>query len=199
MSEELVMPRLSDTMEEGTIGRWVVAEGDSFKEGDVLAEIETDKATMDFQAYEDGTVLRILVGDGESAPLGSPIAIVGDAGESVPDAPAKPAPKKQPEPEPEPEASVPAEAPAPQAAPPATGSGRATGLGWTRTGRRMAEEAGVDLQASAGQGSGPEGRIVKVAVERILKGSGPAPPRAAAPAATPVAPAPAAAAPPPPQ
>ena len=82
MSEELVMPRLSDTMEEGTIGRWLVHEGDAFDEGDVLAEIETDKATMEFQAYDAGTVLRILVGDGESAPLGAPIAIVGAEGET---------------------------------------------------------------------------------------------------------------------
>ena len=70
VSEELVMPRLSDTMEEGTIGRWLVHEGDSFSEGDVLAEIETDKATMEFQAYDAGTVLRILVADGETAAAG---------------------------------------------------------------------------------------------------------------------------------
>src|SRR5918912_1732735 len=88
MSDELVMPRLSDTMEEGTIGRWLVKEGDSYSEGDVLAEIETDKATMEFQAYDAGTVLRILVGDGESAALGAPIAIVGEAGEQVRDVPA---------------------------------------------------------------------------------------------------------------
>src|SRR6185437_9984186 len=88
MAEELTMPRLSDTMEQGTIGRWLKREGDSFREGDVIAEIETDKATMDFQAYEDGTMLRILVGDGESAALGAPIAIIGAEGEEVPaDAP----------------------------------------------------------------------------------------------------------------
>ena len=58
MSEELTMPRLSDTMEEGRIGRWLKREGESFREGDVIAEIETDKATMEFQAYEDGTLLR---------------------------------------------------------------------------------------------------------------------------------------------
>src|SRR5215467_526771 len=85
MSEELTMPRLSDTMEQGTIGRWLKREGESFHEGDVIAEIETDKATMDFQAYEDGTMLRILVGDGESAALGAPIAIIGAEGEEVPD------------------------------------------------------------------------------------------------------------------
>ena len=84
MSEELTMPRLSDTMEEGRIGRWLKREGDSFREGDVIAEIETDKATMEFQAYDAGTVLRIIVDDGETAALGAPIAIVGEAGEAVP-------------------------------------------------------------------------------------------------------------------
>ncbi|HEY2787909.1 MAG TPA: biotin/lipoyl-containing protein, partial [Gaiellales bacterium] len=83
MSEELTMPRLSDTMEQGTIGRWLKREGESFRQGDVIAEIETDKATMDFQAYEDGTMLKILVADGESAALGAPIAIVGSEGEEV--------------------------------------------------------------------------------------------------------------------
>ena len=89
MSEELTMPRLSDTMEEGTIGRWLKHEGESFHQGDVIAEIETDKATMDFQAYDDGTLLKILVADGESAPLGAPIAIVGAEGEAVPAAEAR--------------------------------------------------------------------------------------------------------------
>src|SRR4029079_16557006 len=89
MSEELTMPRLSDTMEQGTIGRWLKREGESFHEGDVIAEIETDKATMDFQAYEDGTMLRILVGDGETAALGAPNANLRGEGEEVPaDAPA---------------------------------------------------------------------------------------------------------------
>src|SRR5437763_16871905 len=85
MAEELTMPRLSDTMEEGTIGRWLKREGESFQQGEVIAEIETDKATMDFQAYEDGTLLRILVGDGESAPLGAQSAVVGAEGEEVPE------------------------------------------------------------------------------------------------------------------
>ena len=83
MAEELVMPRLSDTMEQGTIGRWLKREGDAFAEGDVLAEIETDKALMELQAYDAATMLRILVNDGETADLGAPIAIVGDAGEEV--------------------------------------------------------------------------------------------------------------------
>jgi pyruvate dehydrogenase E2 component (dihydrolipoamide acetyltransferase) len=83
MAEELTMPRLSDTMEEGTIARWLVKEGDEIHEGDVIAEIETDKATMEFQSYADGTVLKILVGDGESVALGAPIALVGAPGESA--------------------------------------------------------------------------------------------------------------------
>jgi len=85
MAEELVMPRLSDTMEQGTIARWLKQEGDQVAEGDVLAEIETDKATMELNSYADGVLLKILVGDGESAALGAPIAIVGAEGEEVPE------------------------------------------------------------------------------------------------------------------
>ena len=83
-------------MEEGTIGRWLKQEGDSIKEGDVLAEIETDKATMEFQAYADGTLLKILVGDGETVALGAPIALIGEQGEQVPDAPAAEAQRRSP-------------------------------------------------------------------------------------------------------
>src|SRR6478735_2208354 len=77
------MPRLSDTMERGTIARWLVAEGDPVHEGDVLAEIETDKATMELNAYNEGVLLRILVQDGESADLGAPIAVIGAEGEDA--------------------------------------------------------------------------------------------------------------------
>ena len=80
MAEEVVMPRLSDTMERGTIARWLVAEGDAVHEGDVLAEIETDKATMELNAYSEGVLLRILVPDGEAAELGAPIAVIGAEG-----------------------------------------------------------------------------------------------------------------------
>jgi pyruvate dehydrogenase E2 component (dihydrolipoamide acetyltransferase) len=213
VSEELVMPRLSDTMEEGTIGRWMVHEGDSFNEGDVLAEIETDKATMEFQAYDAGTVLKILVEDGESAALGSPIAIVGAAGEEVPELGAKEPAKEpaqaesEPEPEaaeePEPEAeSEPqpeaAEKPEPAKRPKAAaktsaGSNGSSGeaavaLKVSPIARRMADQAGIDLAGMAGRGSGPEGRVVKADVERLL-GAGTATTTAApakpAPAAVP--------------
>jgi pyruvate dehydrogenase E2 component (dihydrolipoamide acetyltransferase) len=186
VSEELVMPRLSDTMEEGTIGRWLVHEGDSFSEGDVLAEIETDKATMEFQAYDAGTVLKILVEDGESAALGSPIAIVGEAGESVPErtddgpAAAGSEPDQPAEPDRKPAAkrgkaaAKAAKAPAPAGS---NGSGGGTvALKVSPIARRMADQAGIDLASLAGRGSGPEGRVVKADVERLLDGgSTPAP------------------------
>jgi len=200
VSEELVMPRLSDTMEEGTIGRWLVHEGDSFSEGDVLAEIETDKATMEFQAYDAGTVLRILVSDGESAPLGAPIAIVGAEGESAGDGDGKPAgkpakakakPKPEAETEAEPDTEAAEEQPQPEqparrrpaARAASNGSGGSAALRVSPIARRMADEAGIDLAGMAGQGSGPEGRIVKADVARLLKGGQAPPPRAADPAA----------------
>jgi pyruvate dehydrogenase E2 component (dihydrolipoamide acetyltransferase) len=191
VSEELVMPRLSDTMEEGTIGRWLVHEGDSFNEGDVLAEIETDKALMEFQAYDAGTVLKILVEDGESAALGSPIAIVGAAGEAVPDqatpaeeAKAKPEPEAGPEPEAKPATKrSKATAKAPVAASNGSGGGTVT-LKVSPIARRMADQAGIDLTQLAGRGSGPEGRVVKADVERLIDGgSAPAPAKPAQPAA----------------
>jgi pyruvate dehydrogenase E2 component (dihydrolipoamide acetyltransferase) len=191
MSEELVMPRLSDTMEEGTIGRWLVHEGDSYSEGDVLAEIETDKATMEFQAYDAGTVLRILVGDGESAALGAPIAIVGTAGETVAEAPAVAAAQPTAD---EPEQTAAAKSKRGKRATPAAasnGSGSTAALRVSPIARRMADDAGIDLSSMAGRGSGPEGRIVKADVERLMSGG--AAPRAAAaeraaPAASPPAP-----------
>ena len=195
MTDELVMPRLSDTMEEGTIGRWLKAEGDEIHEGEVIAEIETDKATMEFQAYSDGTLLKILVSDGETAPLGSPIAIVGEPGESVPEDAAA-APKQKEKKAREPERAPAEQAPAAPPPAPAVVAGNGSGGGALKVSpiaRRMADEAGLDLSALAGTGSGPEGRIVKADVERMLAGSGSA-------VAAPVAPAPstpASAAPPP--
>jgi pyruvate dehydrogenase E2 component (dihydrolipoamide acetyltransferase) len=175
MAEELVMPRLSDTMESGTVARWVLHEGDQVHAGDVVAEIETDKATMEYQSDVEGVLLRILVGDGESAALGAPIALVGEAGEEVAgdgdgggasgeaaaEAPAgdgdgAPAAERR-------------EAPAPASqrdgAPrPAGGPLKASPIA-----RRMAEEAGVELRDLAGRGSGPDGRIVRVDVERLIE------------------------------
>jgi len=157
----------------------------------VIAEIETDKATMDFQAYEDGTMLRILVGDGESAALGAPIAIIGAEGEEVPaDAPAaasangggrdngaaEPAPAAEPE----------AEAAAPAATATAEARSDGGGLRASPIARRMADAGGLDLRTLAGKGTGPDGRIVKADVERALAGGArPAPAVPAAPQAAP--------------
>ena len=177
------MPRLSDTMEEGRIGRWLKREGDSFREGDVIAEIETDKATMEFQAYDAGTVLRIIVDDGETAALGAPIAIVGEAGEEVAAATAE----KPAEEQPATSGSDPDVAATPTHALP-EGNGRAEVLRVSPIARRMADAAGLDLRSLAGKGSGPDGRIVKADVERALgSGTAPAEPTAsqtAAPAET---------------
>jgi pyruvate dehydrogenase E2 component (dihydrolipoamide acetyltransferase) len=197
VAEEIVMPRLSDTMERGTIARWLVHEGDAVHEGDVLAEIETDKATMELNAYSDGVLLRILVQDGEEAELGAPIAVVGAEGEDASGfsaasgngdaatadgageaaAPAAPA------------AAVAApDAPAPAA--PARDAGGGA-LKASPVARRMASDAGFDLRPLAGKGSGPDGRIVRVDVERALAGGQTAAPAAAALATAAPAPAPA--------
>src|SRR6266508_3131652 len=83
MPEEIVMPRLSDTMSEGTIARWLKKEGDPVKTGEALMEVETDKATLELQSYHDGTLVKILMGDGATAPIGTPVGILAKAGESV--------------------------------------------------------------------------------------------------------------------
>jgi pyruvate dehydrogenase E2 component (dihydrolipoamide acetyltransferase) len=200
------MPRLSDTMERGTIARWLVHEGDAVHEGDVLAEIETDKATMELNAYSEGVLLRILVQDGESADLGAPIAVIGAEGEdasgfSAPDGAAAVAATADGAGEAAsasatavatPETPAPAtRAPAPAPATPGSGDLKASPVA-----RRIASDAGFDLRSLAGKGSGPDGRIVRVDVERALAGGAPAQ-EAAAPAA-PAAPAQAASRPVPP-
>jgi pyruvate dehydrogenase E2 component (dihydrolipoamide acetyltransferase) len=193
------MPRLSDTMERGTIARWLVHEGDAVHEGDVLAEIETDKATMELNAYADGVLLRILVQDGEAAELGAPIAVVGAEGEDVSgfsaaEANGDAAASAVEAPAPTATAVAAPAAPASDAAAPASAGGE---LKASPVARRIASDAGFDLRPLAGKGSGPDGRIVRVDVERALAGGTPP---ASAPAAAAAAPAPApvrAAAPPP--
>ena len=188
MAEEIVMPRLSDTMERGTIARWLVHEGDAVHEGDVLAEIETDKATMELNAYSDGVLLRILVQDGEAAELGAPIAVVGAEGEDVSgfsaasgngDAAAADG-AGETEAAPPAASEAVAAAPAPDAPAPPAGGGT---LKASPVARRMASDAGFDLRGLAGKGSGPDGRIVRVDVERALAGGASAAPAAAAPPA----------------
>jgi pyruvate dehydrogenase E2 component (dihydrolipoamide acetyltransferase) len=174
MAEELVMPRLSDTMESGTVARWLLHEGDEVHAGDVVAEIETDKATMEYQSDVDGVLLRILVGDGESAALGAPIALVGEPGEEVA---AGQGEGDGATPDPAAGDGAAAGAATREAAPAqlrerADDGGRGAAAGPLKASpiaRRMAEEAGLDLRELAGRGSGPDGRIVRVDVERLVE------------------------------
>src|SRR3984885_9579642 len=147
---EVIMPRLSDSMEEGTIVRWLKQEGDAVTLGEPLAEVETDKATVTFEAEADGT-LEILVAEGETVALGALIARIGDAvpsasGDGVPSAPRDAVP------------SAPGDAVPPAATPASAGNG-AERVKASPLARRMAREAGIDLNGLSG--SGPGGRIVK--------------------------------------
>jgi pyruvate dehydrogenase E2 component (dihydrolipoamide acetyltransferase) len=160
MAIEIPMPRLSDTMERGTVARWAKKEGDTVAEGEVLADIETDKATMELESYETGVLLKILVQEGESAELGAPIALVGEAGEVV-EAPSAVSEATN---------GAVAEtvaAPPSTAAPARAKTPTSNELRASPIARRMAADAGLDLRPLAGRGSGPDGRIVKVDVERL--------------------------------
>src|SRR6187455_688856 len=107
MPIELKMPALSPTMEEGTLAKWLVKEGDEVKSGDILAEIETDKATMEFEAVDEGTIAKILVAEGtDGVKVGQPIALLAAEGETVKEAPAA-APAAEPKPAMKEEPSVP--------------------------------------------------------------------------------------------
>jgi len=163
MSIELKMPALSPTMEEGTLARWLVKEGDMVKSGDILAEIETDKATMEFEAVDEGTISQILVAEGtDGVKVGTIIAMIAGEDEAATPAPAPKAAATAPaKAAPAPVVAAPA-APAPQPAPapkPAT-SDRVIA---SPLAKRIAEQKGIDL--SGMQGSGPNGRIVKADLE----------------------------------
>jgi pyruvate dehydrogenase E2 component (dihydrolipoamide acetyltransferase) len=191
MATNILMPALSPTMTEGTLARWLKREGDTVTAGDVIAEIETDKATMEVEAVDEGVLGKILVADGTAGVLvNAPIAVLVDAGEAVPAA-AGPAPAAAPPP-PAAKAVPPAAAPAPVA------NGHAPGerVFASPLARRMARQAGIDL--SALHGSGPNGRIVRADIEAAQKGVAPTPAPAAPVAAAP-APAPAAVVPQPPK
>ena len=195
MPIELLMPALSPTMTEGSIAKWHKKEGDAVKAGDVIAEIETDKATMEFEAVDEGTIGRILVPEGaQGVKVNQPIAVLLEEGEdksalgaakpaAAPAAPkpAAPAATQQPAPPPpKPAASTPApRAAAPAPAPARATNGHAAGarVFASPLARRLAEQGKLDLSAMTG--SGPHGRIVRHDVEAALKGG--TAPRAAAP------------------
>jgi pyruvate dehydrogenase E2 component (dihydrolipoamide acetyltransferase) len=221
MPIEIKMPALSPTMEEGTLAKWLVKEGDTLKSGDIMAEIETDKATMEFEAVDEGVVAKVLVPEGtDNVKVGTVIAILAEEGEDASsiDAPAGKAETPQPAdsqfkgaPNPaDPNAKGnegaaaprteenaedhgrPADAgPAKGSAAPATGGTSGDRVKASPLARRLAEAKGLDLAAVSG--SGPNGRVVKADIDSAKPGAKPAAqPAAAAEAPAAAAPAPAA-------
>ena len=172
MATDIVMPRLSDSMEEGTILRWLKGVGDEVKRGDELVEIETDKANMTYEASDEGVLLEIVAEEGDTLPIGETIARIGEPGEAGADG-------KQPErkaeaaeePKPAPARTAQREATREAPRPPAQvdGDGRVKA---SPIARRMARDLNVELGAL--HGSGPGGRIVKADVEAAA-GEAPAP------------------------
>jgi pyruvate dehydrogenase E2 component (dihydrolipoamide acetyltransferase) len=198
MPINITMPALSPTMEEGNLAKWLVKEGDKVAPGDVIAEIETDKATMEVEAVDEGTVAKLVVPAGtEGVKVNAVIAILAGEGEDAgaaakagggakpagqqPEA-AKPAPTKA-------EEAKPQTAPAAQPAPVAAANGMAVAhegrLFASPLARRIAKDAGVDI--SAVKGTGPRGRVVKADVDAAIAGGAKAAPFAGAPAPAPAA------------
>ena len=183
MAIEITMPRLSDTMETGTLLKWNVVEGQKVAAGDAVADVETDKATMEMQVYDDGTLAKILVPEGRTVEVGTPIAILAEEDEdpetvaasavdgvaTAKEAPqvAAPAPAQARVPQPQPQDTLPA--PTARAEPAPTAEAPPPPLRETTTrqerarvspvARRLADEHGIDLRML--QGSGPAGRIIK--------------------------------------
>jgi pyruvate dehydrogenase E2 component (dihydrolipoamide acetyltransferase) len=194
MSEVINMPKLGFDMQEGTLVRWVKNIGDSVTSGDVIAEIETDKATVEVEAYATGTILKLFVEENSIVEVGAPIAVIGKEGEAVPDSgDSTPTPKAETAaPEPQAASETAATTPSKAAAPSGNGSsgnGYPTGVKASPLARRMAEEQGINL--SNVSGSGPGGRIVKRDIEGFEPGvDAPAAPVATrgTPSAAPVSP-----------
>lgn len=177
MAEVVTMLALSPTMDEGTLAEWTINEGDAVEEGEILAEVETDKATMEMESFFEGTLLKQLVAPGDAVPVGAPIAIIGEADEDIADvlagleggeaggeAPAEKVAEEASAEEPATTATPSQEAPRP-AAEADTGRLKASPLA-----RRMAEDEGLDLASI--QGSGPAGRIIKRDIEEAIASGG---------------------------
>jgi len=172
MATKILMPKLSDTMSDGVIVEWKKNEGDTIASGDIIAEVETDKATMELENFEEGTLLKILIPKGGKIPVGGAIAIVGEKGENIDEllkeaqtsqkpAPVEPEMKKEPAPPPPPVQPKAPPAPTPKPVAERLGRVKASPLA-----RRMADSKKVDIASILG--SGPGGRIVKKDVEAAL-------------------------------
>ncbi len=167
MPVQILMPALSPTMEKGKLAKWLKKEGDKVKSGDVLAEIETDKATMEVEAIDEGTLGKILVAEGtDDVLVNAPIAIILGEGEKLGDAVAAAAPA------PKPSAAPVASTPSPAAVAAPISSGNGSRIFASPLAKRIAKQKGIDL--SALKGSGPHGRVVLKDVENAKPGAAPA-------------------------
>lgn len=174
MAEVMEMLALSPTMEEGTLAEWTKAEGESVAEGDILAEVETDKATMEMESFYSGTVLKLLAEPGQTVRVGDPLVIIGEEGEDIsgllselggggkPAAKAKPEPAESEQAEDAPEASESAPAKTADVSE-AAGNDDGRRIKASPLARKMAEDKGLDLASI--EGSGPGGRIIKRDIE----------------------------------
>jgi len=169
MATKIMMPKLSDTMEEGVILKWLRKEGEMIKQGEILVEIESDKADMELEAYDSGILRKIVVPAGSKAPIGALIAVIGEAGEDIAsllaESPALPAAKKQAEAQQQ--AAKPSAAPVAASAPAVS---RATDgrLKASPLAKRIAQERGINLNQV--HGTGPSGRIIKRDLESSSSG-----------------------------
>jgi pyruvate dehydrogenase E2 component (dihydrolipoamide acetyltransferase) len=180
MASDVTMPRLSDSMEEGTVLKWLVEEGGEVKRGEPLVEIETDKANMTYEADTDGVLVEVLAKEGDTLTIGEVIARIGEAGEAKggavekdeePEAAAEPEAEPEPEPEQEPAREEAKTATATEESPSqSNGAGDGERVKASPIARRMARELNVELARL--EGSGPGGRIVKADVQAAAEGGG---------------------------
>ncbi|MBO6586031.1 MAG: pyruvate dehydrogenase complex dihydrolipoamide acetyltransferase [Gracilimonas sp.] len=182
MAIKIEMPKLSDTMEEGVIASWNVSEGDKVQAGDIIAEVETDKATMEVEAFDEGTVLKILVGEGDAVPLGGLMAVLGEEGEDISDildgagsdsSSSKEEVKETASSEKEETTSESSSGLTSPKSEPSTDSTSDNGrIKASPLARNMAEDRGIDLGRV--DGSGPGGRIIKADIENYKESAQPA-------------------------
>lgn len=181
MAIKIEMPKLSDTMEEGVIAKWNVQEGDKVESGDIIAEVETDKATMEVEVFDSGTILKILAQEGDAVPLGQPMVIVGEEGEDISDIlsgddggeskPAEAGEETEASAEEESKTEEPEKKEEQKEEKPAakTDNGR---IKSSPLARKMAEDKGIDLAKV--EGTGPDGRIIKRDIEEYKPSEVPA-------------------------
>jgi pyruvate dehydrogenase E2 component (dihydrolipoamide acetyltransferase) len=179
MAIKIEMPKLSDTMEEGVIAKWNVKEGDKISAGDIIAEVETDKATMDVEAFDDGTLLKIIPQEGDAVPLGGLIAVIGEEGEDISDildgaggggssesSKSEDSDKKEEKESEEKEEDKSEQKTESKETSSESDNGRVKA---SPLAKKMAEDKGIDLTSV--QGSGPDGRVVKKDIEDYKGGS----------------------------